>query len=95
MALIGVAALTDQTDASAVVRIEGDAVEAVLARLVPVDLRIGSFAEGRTARTMVGHMTASVTRVGPMAFEVMVMRSMAATVVHELTEAAIGVQARG
>ena len=95
MALIGVAALTEQTDASAVVRIEGDAVEAVLARLVPVDLRTRSFAEGRTARTMVGHMTASVTRVGPMAFEVMVMRSMAATVVHELTEAAIGVQARG
>lgn len=94
LALARVAALTDQTDASAVVQIEGDGAEAVLARLVPVDLREARFAQGRTARTMLGHMTASVTRTGPQAFEVMVMRSMAATLVHDLEQAAIGVAAR-
>ncbi len=94
LALSALAALTDQTDASATVRIDGDQAQAVLARLVPVDLRQQIFPEGATARTIVGHMTASVTRVGPLAFEVMVMRSMAATLVHELSEAAIGVAAR-
>jgi sarcosine oxidase gamma subunit len=94
MALAGVAALTDQTDAAAVVRLDGAGAEAVLARLVPVDLRARAFPEGGTARTMVGHMTASITRVGAQSFEVMVMRSMAQTLVHELSEAAIGVAAR-
>lgn len=94
IALTANAALTDQSDASAVVRIEGAGAEAVLARLVPVDLRARNFPEGSTARSMVGHMTASITRVGGLAFEVMVMRSMAATLVHDLSEAAIGVAAR-
>ena len=92
LALTGIAALTDQSDASAVVRIEGSQAEAVLARLVPVDLR--GVAEGQTLRSMVGHMTATVSRVAPHAFEIMVMRSMARTLVHELSEAAIGVAAR-
>ena len=94
VALGAVAALTDQTDANAVVRIEGDQTEAVLARLVPVDLRAKAFPAGTTARTMVGHMTASVSRVGPDAFDIMVMRSMAQTLVHDLSEAVIGVAAR-
>lgn len=88
------AAVVDQSDAWAIVRIEGQGVEDVLARLVPVDLRRTQFKRGHTARTLIGHMTGSVTRVGAAAFEVMVMRSMAATLVHDLTEAASGVAAR-
>ena len=88
------AALTDQSDAYAVARIEGAAVEEVLARLVPIDLRLPGFAVGHTARTLLGHMTASVTRRGEDAFEVMVMRSMAQTLVHDLTRAARGVALR-
>lgn len=94
VALAALAALTDQTDASATVRIDGDQAEAVLARLVPVDLRVQALPEGATLRSMVGHMTATVSRVGPQAFEIMVMRSMARTLVHELVEAAVGVAAR-
>ena len=94
LSLTSIAALTDQSDANAVVQIEGAAAEAVLARLVPVDLRARALGQGRTVRTMLGHMTASVTRTGPQAFEVMVMRSMARTMIHELAEAAIGVEAR-
>lgn len=89
------AAVTDQSDASAVVEVAGPAAEAVLARLVPIDLRARVFAEGQTARTLVGHMTAQVTRTGAARFEIMAFRSMAATLVHELTQAARGVAARG
>lgn len=94
LSLTAIAALTDQSDAQAVVQIDGVAAEAVLARLVPVDLRAAALAPGQTVRTMLGHMTASVTRTGPQAFEIMTMRSMGATLMHELTEAAIGVAAR-
>ena len=93
--LSGLAAVTDQGDGVAAVKIEGDGAEAVLARLVPLDLRAASFKRGHTARSLVNHMTASIIRLGPKSFEVMVMRSMAQTLVHELTEAAEGVAARG
>ncbi len=89
------AALTDQSDAWAVVRLEGEAAEAVLARHVPVDLRLQSFGIGATARTELAHMMASVTRVGPSAFEVMVFRSMARTLMHDLKSAMEAVAARG
>ena len=92
--VIGKAAVTDQSDAWAIVRMSGDDVEAVLARLVPIDLRIKVFRKGYTARTLIGHMTGSVTRIGPKSFEIMVMRSMASTLVHELESAALGFQAR-
>ena len=84
----------DHTDAWAIVRIEGDQVEDVLARLVPVDLRPTVFKRGHTARTLIGHMNGGVTRVGSNAFEIMVMRSMAGTLVHDLESAANGLAAR-
>ena len=81
------AAVIDQTDAYAVARLEGSDVREVLARLTPLDIRPGHFGTGRTARTLLGHMTAQITPVGPEAFEVMVFRSMAGTLVHDLTRA--------
>ncbi|SLN27804.1 sarcosine oxidase subunit gamma [Roseisalinus antarcticus] len=89
------AAVTDQSDGWAVVSVTGPDAREVLMRLVPVDLHPGAFAVGATARTMVGHMTASVTRTDEEAFEIIVFRSMARTLVHELSEAATGVAARG
>lgn len=89
------AALTDQSDAWAVVRLEGDAARDVLARLVPVDLRATTFKRGHTARTLVGLMSASVTRVGERAWQIMVFRSMAGTLAHELKTAMEAVAARG
>ncbi|MGB4112801.1 MAG: sarcosine oxidase subunit gamma [Yoonia sp.] len=84
------AAVTDQSDGWACVRIEGHAVD-VLARLAPVDLRGAAGAR----RTLVGHMSAVIIARDGGAFDVMVMRSMAATLVHELEVAATGVSARG
>lgn len=88
------AALTDQTDAWAVVRLEGEGAEDVLARLVPVDVRQTHFKRGHTARTQVMHMSASVTRVGDAAFQIMVFRSMAKTLVHDLETAMRSIAAR-
>lgn len=94
VALADHAALADQSDAWAAVRIAGEDVEAVLARLVPVDLRRGVFKRGHTARTVLGHMMVSVTRVGDDAFMILAFRSMAETLVHELEIAMKGVAAR-
>lgn len=89
------AALTDQSDAWAVVELEGPASRDVLARLMAIDLRDGAFKRNHTARTLLRHMTCSVTRVGANRYQIMVFRSMAKTAVHDITEAMAGVAARG
>ncbi|MGX9349779.1 sarcosine oxidase subunit gamma [Shimia sp. W99] len=88
------AALTDQSDAWAVVLLEGEGAEDVLARLVPLDLRREHFKKGHTARSQLQHMMVSITRVGDARFQIMAFRSMAKTLVHELEIAMIGVAAR-
>lgn len=87
-------ALVDQSDAWCAVTLEGEATEAVLARLVPVDLRAAHFKRGHTARTQLYHMNASITRIGPQKFLILVFRSMAATLVHDLKQAMAAVAAR-
>lgn len=89
-----IAALTDQTGANAVMLAKGAGIEEVLARLVPMDLRRSQFKQGHTARTMLGHMNVSITRVGADAFEIMAMRSMAGTLLHDVTQASAAVAAR-
>lgn len=88
------AALTDQSDAWAVVELEGADAEDVLARLVPVDLRVAVFKRGHTARTLCGHMSVSVTRTAETRFQIMAFRSMARTLAHELEQAMAMVAAR-
>ncbi len=92
--LAPLAALTDQSDAQAVIAISGEEAAPVLARLTPLDLREGTFPVGATARSLIGHMTAQITRIAETGYEIMVMRSMGATLLHELTHAAQGVAAR-
>lgn len=94
-ALAGHAALSGQSDAWACVTLDGPHAAEVLARLVPVDLRMPAFKTGHTARTMIQHMAASVTRLGKERFLLMVFRSMAATLVHDLKQAMETVAARG
>lgn len=87
------AALTDQGDGLACVALEGPAARDVLARLVPIDLREAAFPDGACARTLLGHMAVTLLRAGE-AFEVLAMRSMADTLVHEIAAAMRGVAAR-
>ncbi|SEK95781.1 sarcosine oxidase subunit gamma [Roseovarius azorensis] len=94
-ALAAHAALTDQSDGWAVLRLEGAGAREVLARLTPLDLRERVFEQGHTARSELAHMAASVTRMGGDAWQVMVFRSMTATLVHEVETAMRRVAARG
>ena len=93
--LSNIAALTDQSDGWARIRLDGAGAETVLARLVPLDLSQGSFGKGQVARTSMGHMMMLVTRTGVAAFDMMVFRSMARTAIHELEQAMKAVAARG
>lgn len=89
------AALTDQSDAWAVVRLSGDGARDVLARLTPLDLRDAVFPTGACARSDLAHMQAAVLRTGDQVWQVMVFRSMAATLVHDLGITMRAVAARG
>jgi len=86
-ALSEAAAVTDQSDAWCRVRITGAGARDVLARLVPVDLRDDAVPVGKAIRTDVQHMSGALARVGEDAWEVMVFRSMAGTLVHDLKTA--------
>lgn len=91
--LDGAAAVVDQSDAWLWLRIEGPGADAMLARLVPIDLRPGAFGEGASARTLMGHVSVGVLRRRD-AIEVLAPRSMAATAAHELARAMRAVAAR-
>ena len=89
-----IARLTDVSDGYAVLRAKGKDIESVLARLVPIDLALSHFKRGHTARTLVRHTHASVTRVSDTAFLIIVSRSVAQTLVRDLTRAMTSVDAR-
>ena len=93
-ALSKIARLTDVSDGYAVLRAEGKDIEAVLARLVPIDFALSQFKPGYTARTLVQHMHAAVTRISGSVFQIMVFRSMAQTLVYDMTRAMTSVDAR-
>ncbi len=93
-ALADHAALTDISDAWAVVGLDGAGAADVLARLTPIDLRPGQFEQGHTARTELMHMHAAITRLGDTSFQIMVFRSMAQTLAQDLGAAMQGVAAR-
>ncbi|AXI45946.1 sarcosine oxidase subunit gamma [Sulfitobacter sp. SK012] len=87
-------AVVDQSDGWAVVTLNGEGADQVLARLMPLDLRPAQFKRGHTGRTQLGHMACSVTRLGSQSFMIAVFRSMAGTMVHELKTAMAGVASR-
>jgi len=88
------AAMTDQGDAWTCVTLEGDDARAVLARLTPLDLRPAVFKQGHAARTELAHMSAVLMRTGQNRYGIMAFRSMAKTLVHDLTEAMTSVATR-
>lgn len=94
-ALAGVAALTDLSDAWAVMALAGPGHAAVLARLVGVDLAPAAFAAGATARSTLVHCPVLLCRTDAATVEIWAMRSMAATAVHETFAAMRGLAARG
>jgi sarcosine oxidase subunit gamma len=76
------ASLSDQSDSRLVVELSGPSTSAVLAKLAPIDLDPRIFAVGATALTLVGHVGGQITRTGEDAYELMVFRSFADSVLH-------------
>ncbi|KIN63982.1 Sarcosine oxidase, gamma subunit family protein [Sulfitobacter noctilucicola] len=87
-------AVVDQSDAWAVVSVNGEGTTDVLARLVPVDLRDSAMPVGATVRSQVQHMQGSITKLASDEFIVMVFRSMATTLVHDMKQAMAAVATR-
>ncbi len=81
------AAVTDQSDGWAVLSVSGAGAVDVLARWVPLDLRLGACPVGGAVRTQLNHMNVVILRTGDHAFEIMVFRSMARTAWHEVESA--------
>lgn len=88
------AAVTDVSDGWCVIDISGPSVRDVFARLTPLDMRSKSFKTGMTQRSMIMHMQASILCLGKSLFRVMVFRSMAQTLIQDLTNAMESVAAR-
>ena len=87
------AAMLDQTEGWAAMTLAGAGSVDTLARLVPLDLRPRAFPAGRTARSLLGHVNAQITAIAG-GFEILVMRSMARTAVHDIGQAMASVAAR-
>jgi sarcosine oxidase subunit gamma len=75
--------------------LSGAGAEEVLARLCPVDLRQAHFDIGSALRTELKHMMASICRLDKDCFQIMVFRSMARTLHHDLKTAMEARAARG
>lgn len=81
------ASVVDQSDAWCALRLSGPDAPAIMARLCPLDLGFDQFEEGVVARSLIGHMNGIIWRDGADSLTVMVYRSFAQTLVHELTHA--------
>lgn len=89
------AATTDQSDAWARLSLTGPAAAQVLARYVPIDLRLSALPVGASIRSQLYHVPLCLMRLDAETFEVLVFRSMAQTAWHELASALRAIAARG
>lgn len=81
------AALTDQSDAWVTLELTGPRIAEVMARLVPIDLRLTAFPEGSATRTEMHGMMVALARTGPQALRIMAFRAMARTLADTVSEA--------
>ena len=91
--LADVATVLDQSHGRVRLSLSGPMAEAVLARGSGLDVSPASFPVGRSAQTLFGAIGIHLTRVGPDAFEIMVLRSYAGSLWRALApsvEAAAG-----
>ncbi|WP_371154741.1 sarcosine oxidase subunit gamma [Jannaschia sp. 2305UL9-9] len=87
-------AMTDQSDAWAVLHLAGPQSAEGLARLTPLDLNPAIFRPGHVARSLLSHMNAVFHRTALDGFDILVFRSMTGTAVHDITRAMRAVTAR-
>jgi sarcosine oxidase subunit gamma len=87
------AAVTDQSDGYAVLRLAGPKVRDTLAKLAPIDVHPRAFKPGDVASTVISHAGATFWRLeddadGTPVFEIALFRSLAASFWRALAEAA-------
>jgi sarcosine oxidase subunit gamma len=80
------AALVDQSDAKAVLIIDGKDSRALLSKGTAVDLHPDAFPEGKSVATLFNHFAIQLTRTGGDAFEIIAARSFAESLFEELME---------
>ena len=91
--LEGAAAVADQSDGYAVLRLQGPALRQVLAKGVAIDLHDLAFPVNRAAVTAIAHIGVTLWRLddavdGSPVFEIALFRSMAGSFVHWLESSA-------
>jgi len=87
------AALVDQSDGYAILKLEGAGMSDVMARLCPVDLRAAVFKNNHVAATELAHMPVLVIRI-PKGVEILIGRSFGTTAVARLRDAMESVTAQ-
>lgn len=94
--LTGRASIADQSHGRVRIGITGASVEAVLAKGTAVDLDQERFVIGYSAMTLIGHISALITRTGTESFELLVLRGFAESLWDELIQMSLefGVDAK-
>lgn len=94
--LDGKASISDQGHGRVRIGISGPAVEAVLAKGTAVDLALPNFPVDHSAMTLIGHISALISRTGTESFELLVLRGFAGSLWDELIQMSLefGVDAR-
>lgn len=80
--LDGRAFCVDQSHGRVRIRVSGPAVATVLAKGTAVDF--DAFGTGRSAMTLIGHISVHMMRCGPESFELIVLRGFAESLWHDL-----------
>ncbi len=76
--------IVDQSHGRVRIVVRGKMAMNVLAKGTAVDLAIPAFPVGQSATTLIGHISAHVTRTGPETFELIVLRGFAESLWDDL-----------
>ncbi|GGE05491.1 sarcosine oxidase subunit gamma [Aureimonas endophytica] len=81
------AALSDQSHGRVRLALEGEGARRLLAKGTALDLGDRAFPVGASAQTLFGHIGVHITRTAPDRYELIVLRSFAASLWHDLCHA--------
>jgi heterotetrameric sarcosine oxidase gamma subunit len=82
-------AVTDLSHGRVILRLDGEAAAALLAKCVALDLHEAGFPSGRFAQTMIHHIDIGLHRLSRTSFEIWVLRSFAESLAEWLLDAGL------